>query len=77
MITGSAAAERVAPFGTMPDGTPIEMHTLINASGMEVCFINLGGIIGAVKVPDRSGHFSDVTPGYDRPCRVSGRRATT
>ncbi len=32
---------------------------------MEVCFISLGGIISAVKVPDRCGVVVDVTPGYD------------
>jgi aldose 1-epimerase len=64
MITGSGTA-RIAPFGTMPDGTMVEMHTLSNANGMEVCFINLGGIIGAIRVPDRRGTIGDVTPGYD------------
>ena len=63
MIVGSA--ERVASFGFLADGTAVEMHTLTNAYGMEVCFINLGGIIGAIKVPDRTGTFADVTPGYD------------
>ena len=49
----------------MPDGQPVEMHTLTNAAGMEVAFLNLGGIIRAVKVPDRHGTLADITPGYD------------
>ena len=65
MITGSSATSRIAPFGTLPDGTAVEMHTLTNAQGMELCFINLGGIIGAIKVPDRHGAIADVTTGYD------------
>src|SRR6185369_7164888 len=43
----------------------VEMHTLANASGMEVCFLSFGGIIVSVKVPDRDGVHADVTPGYD------------
>lgn len=63
MITGSATGTRVARFGTMPDGRAVHMHTLANDAGMEVCFINLGGIIGAIKVPDREGRIEDLTPG--------------
>jgi aldose 1-epimerase len=65
MITGKVSGTRIARFGTMPDGRAVHMHTLVNDNGMEVCFINLGGIIGAVKVPDRNGHIADLTPGYD------------
>ncbi|MEO7458284.1 MAG: galactose-1-epimerase, partial [Gemmatimonadaceae bacterium] len=66
MATGSVApAVRATPFGVMPDGRRVEMHTLVNASGMEVCFLDLGAIIVAVKVPDRNGVIADVSPGYD------------
>lgn len=41
------------------------MHTLINASGMEVRFISFGGIITAIRIPDRYGIVADVSPGYD------------
>jgi aldose 1-epimerase len=49
----------------MPDGRLVEMHTLTNPAGMEVAFLSLGGIIRAVKVPDRHGAMTDVVPGYD------------
>ncbi len=66
MTTGSAlSAVRSIPFGVTPDGVPVEMYTLVNASGMEVCFLNLGGIVVAVKVHDRAGALADVSPGYD------------
>ncbi|MEO8337110.1 MAG: aldose epimerase family protein [bacterium] len=66
MLSGSALPHhRVDPFGVAPDGRSVEMHTLSNASGMEVCFLSLGGIIVSVKVPDRDGANADVTPGYD------------
>jgi aldose 1-epimerase len=64
MLSGSTPPFRVEHFGVGPSG-PVEMHTLANASGMEVCFLTLGGIIVNVKVPDRHGVLADVTPGYD------------
>ena len=55
----------VTPFGVMPDGQAVEQHTLANATGVEVSFLSLGGIITRVSVPDREGAFADITPGYD------------
>lgn len=45
----------------------MELHTLANASGMEVRFIAHGGAIVSLHVPDRDGNMADVTPGYDTP----------
>ena len=56
---------RVTHFGDMPGGEVVRQHTLTNASGMEVSFLSLGGIITALKVPDRQGVLDDVVPGYD------------
>lgn len=66
----AAADERKAtvsrsPFGTMPDGTPVELFTLTNAGGIEARVTNYGGIIVSLKVPDRAGQFADVVLGYD------------
>jgi aldose 1-epimerase len=55
-----------APFGKMPDGTPVEVFTLKNAGGMEVRAINYGGIITALRVPDRAGKLDDVVLGFER-----------
>jgi aldose 1-epimerase len=52
-------------FGTLPDGTGVELFTLTNSSGMEVRVINYGGIVTALKVPDRNGKLDDVVLGYD------------
>ena len=52
-------------FGTLPDGTAVELFTLRNSSGMEVKVTNYGGIITELKVPDRDGTIDDVTLGYD------------
>lgn len=54
-----------APFGTLPDGTPVEIVTLTNARGVEVRAITYGGIIVSIRVPDRHGRMGDVVLGYD------------
>jgi aldose 1-epimerase len=52
-----------AAFGTLPDGTAVDLFTMVNANGMEVRATNYGGIITALLVPDGSGKVSDVTLG--------------
>ena len=58
------SVERV-PFGVSRAGRPVESYLLRNASGVEVSFLDYGGIIRSIRVPDRRGVFRDVTPGYD------------
>lgn len=53
------------PFGTLPDGTNVELFTLKNAAGMQVQITNYGGIVTSIKVPDRDGKIADVTLGFD------------
>ena len=52
-------------FGSMPDGTPVRLFTLTNASGMEVRAITYGVILASIKVPDRQGRLDDVVIGHD------------
>ncbi len=54
------------PFGTLEDGTRVDIFTLTNANGVETRITNYGGIVISIKVPDRSGRFGDVTLGYDK-----------
>lgn len=61
---GRPTVER-ASFGTMADGTPVEIHTLMNAHGMEVRLIDYGAAITSIRVPDRHGRFDDVVLGFD------------
>ena len=49
----------------MADGTPVELLTLTNASGMEVRAISYGAIIRSIRVPDRDGRPGDVVLGHD------------
>lgn len=51
-------------FG-VTDGEQIYLFTLANDHGMEVKIINYGGIIVAVKIPDRQGKIDDVVLGHD------------
>ena len=53
------------PFGRTADGQVAELYTLTNVHGIEVKLTNYGGIITAIKTPDRSGHFDDIVLGYD------------
>jgi len=54
-----------APFGTMADGTPVDIFTLKNAYGLEVRTIPYGAIIVSIKAPDRAGKLDDVVLGFD------------
>lgn len=68
--TSSTAAETKAtmkkqPFGKTEDGRSVDLYTLTNKSGMEVMITNFGGIVVALKVPDRNGKLDDVVLGYE------------
>ena len=61
----SRATIASAPFGAVPDGTPVEIYTLRNSRGMEAGIMTYGGIVVSLKVPDKDGRFADVVLGYD------------
>ena len=52
-------------FGTMPDGTPIELYTLRNSKGAEADIMTYGGIVQKLKMPDRNGDIADIVLGFD------------
>ena len=54
-----------APFGTLPDGTAVEIYTLRNTHGLEARIMTYGGIVQSLKVPDRNGKLGDVVYGFD------------
>jgi aldose 1-epimerase len=53
-----------ATFGTMPDGTPVELFTL-RAGSTEAIVTPYGGIVVAIRTPDRHGQPGDIALGYD------------
>ena len=52
-------------FGKTADGTPVDLYTLANDSGMTCTITNYGGIIVSLIVPDRDGNPADVVLGFD------------
>jgi aldose 1-epimerase len=54
-----------ASFGSLSDGTPVDIYTLTNSRGMEVKILSYGGILQSIRVPDRRGRLANVTLGFD------------
>jgi aldose 1-epimerase len=54
-----------SPFGTLPDGTRIEMFTLTNAHGAIARVITYGATLTELWMPDRAGKMGDVVLGFD------------
>jgi aldose 1-epimerase len=54
-----------APFGATADGRSAQLFTLTNRHGIEIRLTNYGGIITALRTPDRAGRFDDIVLGYD------------
>jgi len=52
-------------FGETKDFQPVDIYTLTNNNGMEVCITNYGGIIQSLTAPDRYGKYKDIVMGYD------------
>jgi len=53
------------PFGQLPSGTAVELYTLTNAAGASLDVITYGGIITALRMPDRQGALADVVLGFN------------
>ena len=54
-----------ADFDTTLNGKKVELVTLTNDKGMEVCLTNYGGRVVSISVPDKNGKATDVVLGYD------------
>lgn len=68
--SGTAVTETVsglnpAAFDTTLYGKKVELVTIKNAGGMEVCLTNYGGRVVSICVPDKDGKPTDVVLGYD------------
>jgi aldose 1-epimerase len=61
---GQAGVQR-NDFGKTPEGQNVDIYTLTNSRGAEAKITNYGGIVTSLKVPDRTGHLSDVVLGFD------------
>jgi aldose 1-epimerase len=54
-----------SPYGSMPDGTPVEQFTVVNKNKLEMKVITYGGIITSLSVPDKEGKIEDIVLGFD------------
>ena len=54
------------PYGSLPDGTGVNLFTLTNKNGLKTEILNYGGIIVSLYVPDKNGNLVDVCLGYDK-----------
>ena len=52
-------------FGSLPDGTEVDIFTLSNAAGLVAKVVSYGTIITELHVPDRTGQLGDVVLGFD------------
>ena len=52
-------------YGTMPDGTPVDLYTLTNSKGMQAGIITYGGAVVQLMVPDRGGKAADIVLAMD------------
>ncbi len=51
------------PFGNLPDGRAVQIHTLRNRHGLTVRLMDFGATILSVEAPDRHGNLSNVVCG--------------
>jgi aldose 1-epimerase len=52
-------------FGTMPDGTQIDLYTMTTPKGVSASITNYGGIVVSLKTPDKAGKSGDIVLGFD------------
>ncbi len=54
-----------APFGTLPDGSAVDIFTLTNANGLKARLMTYGATLVSLDLPDRNGAFADCVLGYE------------
>ncbi len=60
-----ASTIKIDTFGILPNGKTVKRYTLTNKNQAQLQVINYGGIVTALKMPDRNGNIEDVVLGYD------------
>lgn len=52
-------------FGRVGDGAPVDLYTLTNRQGLTAEIMTYGGILVALRAPDRAGRLATITLGFD------------
>lgn len=65
IASSSEAAVEATKFGSLGDGTAIDLYTLKNAKGTTAKIITYGATLTELWVPDRTGKLGDVVLGFD------------
>ena len=63
MNSSSNSSITTREFGRMPDGRIVTEYTVDNGLGLRLSAINHGGIVTALRVPDRHGHSANIVLG--------------
>lgn len=53
------------PYGSLPDGSQVNLHTLTNAQGMSAAVSDYGALLVSLKSADREGEIGEITLGFD------------
>lgn len=53
-------------FGQLNDGQQVDLFTLANDNQVTVKITNYGGIITAIKTPDKNGKLTNIVCGFDK-----------
>ena len=65
--SAQAAQDKIVekPWGQTAGGEAVKLFKLTNKHGMEADISDYGGIVVALKTPDKHGHLGDVVLGFD------------
>ena len=61
LLHGAEPSVASKPWGTMDDGTPVELFTVANGRGIEASVMTLGATLTTVTAPDRDGKPDVIT----------------
>jgi len=53
------------PFGSLPDGSAVDLYTLTNSNGITAGLMTYGATLVSLNLPDRNGAFADCVLGYE------------
>ncbi len=53
------------PYGSLPDGSRVNLHTLTNAQGMSAAVSDYGALLVSLQSADREGEIGEITLGFD------------